>query len=578
MSTSPAQQRLAGLLRDWRAAFPWMRAAVLGGVLATVAAFVVIVASDRRYQVHAALHLAPHAAPSPHAWVEPLVYAADMTGAARPPLRWHTTTEKNRTIVHLEVESDQPAEARDWLNALGEKCIALHEADAGAAAPAPPFLEPFRRQRAALAAQIAESARELEALARSAGGLVLERRRELVTALATRREAWQQAAARHVAAHDAVALLLAAGAPKGTITPAEQQQAEQDDLTLQQDRKELEVKRIRIRRELDMATAAARSALPALRSALDRLRSAVAKQRKQPNELELAALLEQIEVDAGDYRAATTEFETGWNERAAALAARDAPDHAERLLDDQAALASLAVDHFFEVDKVVRSLDAQIEAIARDGEQLTVRLVIQNALRGAHAQVGLAGQRVRASVGAMIRDNNFRLDAACRSAAGLGRRIGRHRAATRATLQQQADRVAAEQHQTRIAQAREQQAVAATARDAALADVIATVEETLELDPPFVAVVQAGGRLEATRERVAGAKAELARLDERIAAAEPNAAPRVAGIEYTAAVAKPILPPGRILGRVVAAVVLSFLTAFAAVAATVVRLPDPARE
>ncbi len=574
MTIPPALQRFIMLLRASVRSVPWLRAGAIAVGLAMVAGIVIIVSGERRFRVRATVHVrtktnaetaaATHlgALLSPRTIIAAEEAAAEVRELVESRLRVHTELEHKAVTLELTAVTLRPERDRQRLDALGKAYVRRHNATTQPTPANPSIRTHLHGHRNGLHSKQAAVGAEIERLTPMSAGKTVEERKRLAALLTDRRRQWQQATGQHVAAVAVLDKLQAAPTPKGTVDPADRAQVETQDASLQQDEKALLDKLAQVHDELAKTIAAVKPAVITSTDALEKLETALSHQREAQADLEVAALLERMSVTVTDHRAAVEGFAQAWDKGASGLPKPNDVAQADALLARQAELERLVRDFRFEADPIEAKLRAQLEAIVGEGEERTQRIVIQNALRGSVHGVRDAGVRLSEVASGIVTADNFRLDAACRSASGLTRRIAARRERVLADLQRDADEQAAEQYATDIKEARAALAQRAEQRDRALADVVTTMQEIFELDAPFVAVLDAQALLKAARQQADAIDGELQRIERVLALPWPGDSPPDS-VEYVAATVEAIAPEQSRLGLALAAFALAAVVSLA---------------
>ena len=360
------------------------------------------------------------------------------------------------------------------------------------------------------------------------------------------------------------------------LTPfAERAEAEATSFALEQEREALLVRLLELYGELQRAKAAATPAIQALRETLDALDAAVTRQRKDKHGLALAATLERISVAVADFRAAATEFADAWKQQMDPLARPAKDTDALTLRARQTEIEALVADFRFATHPLRTELAEHVATIGAQGEALTQRLVIQNALRGPQHRVETAAAQLEEVIRGVVRRDNFKLDGASRTAEGLAERVRILRDDTAAELQTEADKRAAADHADQIEQARRERDRRDEAADSTLRALLDTLGELFEIDTPYAAALEARVRLTARSERLADLQRDLARLRPPPPREPKNVHPD--RLKYTLARFERIDNDADLISRILAAITATTATVFAVVMVVAFHLPGPDR-
>lgn len=580
MLTLAVVRRLANFLRRCVEPVAWARAAVVAILLSTLVAAGVIINHERQFRVHAVLEVTPPpnalAATDTHLTA---LLATEWRSGRRLPiesrLRIRPVASDATVTLHLEAITDTPETDRRNLDAL-VRAYTRHYANRSPTRPdESPALAEYRRRRTVLDAEIAKLTTQVEVLAPRTQGPVVERRRTLATELAQRRSAWQQAGEDQRRAAGVLSALAAAPIPAGTVSDTERTEAEATSFALEQEREALLVRLLELYGELQRAKTAATPAIRALRETLDALDVAVTRQRKDKHGLALAATLERISVAVADFRAAATDFAKAWKQRMDPLARPETDTDALTLRARQTAIEALVADFRFATHPLRTELTEHVATIGAQGEALTQRLVIQNALRGPQHRVETAAVQLEEAIRLVVRRDNFKLDGASRTAEGLAERVGKLRGDVADELQSEADKRAAANHANQIEQARRELDRRDEAEDSMLRALLDTLGELLEIDTPYAAALDARVRLTASSERLAALQRDLARLRPPPPSEPKDGQPDT--LSYTPARFERIDDDETLWRHVLAAVAASILAVFAVVMVVAFHLPGPDR-
>lgn len=363
---------------------------------------------------------------------------------------------------------------------------------------------------------------------------LLERWRALRSDFTTAREQLAEAAAGVDRLQTELVLSLEGSEPaRGIVGGEDRRRALESDPALQQDLRELGVRLSELKLHLLNVWQQSAGRLEQLRSATDDLLRTASQSdtaRLPPN---VRAAVEGVVSETELYRQTLGAFVDAWTGEFTTLQRLEVDPQSGELLDGYQRARSLLSDFLFAASQRLAALRSHVNTLGEQPSDNARHHVLQSNLTRAFQAAQSAHHRFEFAAGAIDTPDNFRLDAALRSARGLRRR-------TVEEMQRLEQRLQADA----IEKAKQQRAQALAEAEHAVERTRATSEQTIEqLFAVQDGLIQAVGlsegflhavlQAELAANRLQTAQADLARTEERLRelAASRQAAAADIGIE-----------------------------------------------
>jgi len=246
---------------------------------------------------------------------------------------------------------------------------------------------------------------------------------ELRTRLATGHATYAQNRERVREAEVQLAAIHAAPLPqKAAVDPDAREQAIRTDVEVQQDLRALRVQLAETRYQLVAVCEAASSMLDVLTTSAKSLEDLCAGEQVRSTSVELRRPVERIGQSAADYSALLAGFAQAWNQEGDRLRALEDDPRQAKIIDLQATLYNLLSGFVFQSSVPLTSIRDHVRAVSTaPGTPAGRHELASSLVRGLHA-LQSAHHRFEFTAGDIKPSNNFRLDAALRSAKGLRHR------------------------------------------------------------------------------------------------------------------------------------------------------------
>ena len=264
----------------------------------------------------------------------------------------------------------------------------------------------------------------------------------------------------------------------GIVSSEERQQAQMADEALQQDLRELVVNLTELKLHLLTVWQQSAGALERLTLAADDvIKTAAYDPRKLELEEADAGRVTSIETAANAYAETLNAFAEAWSQEFTTLRQLDVDPLSGEVLDVYYRVLRRLNDFLFHASKQLSTLRAAVDVLSADPRDTARHHVFQSDLVRAFHTMQAAHHRFEFAVDAIETPQNFRLDAAIKSARGLHRRSQERIRGIQQRLQAQALKRAKEQRVQELATVKEVFERARAATDETVNELIALQDE-----------------------------------------------------------------------------------------------------
>ena len=431
------------------------------------------------------------------------------------------TTDPEQMSLHLQVIGTRTGEAGRLVRAAAERY-----AERVNRVPADEALPTHFDDLAAWQAELRQTldARRAERTADTAALAALpasSERQEATTAADRLSQQLTDVAQTLADARSALAVLLAAEAPAGTVDPAAIEAALRLDAVYREDRREFHAAAEKFRTELAIGMVKQVGPAQAVHQTLTVCTESIAEQQGLDPPPALVAVLEGCAADAGRATRQLSSFTTQWREAVETVQRMDvSEDRVESAVvelvqrhSDAAASARRMAD---DAVRIVDEMGARIETLATAGDGSTREVVVAAVLRSDHVALKTAVEDLLQATEKIALVENVELDTHDRQLRGLRMRLDQRRELVTQRLQLDADRLARQRHNVRVEQARNDVLELEERRETQVVKLVGTLERLRELD--FAARRRAAivARIEQHDEAVMRLEAELANLERKL--------------------------------------------------------------
>ncbi|MFH0982105.1 MAG: hypothetical protein V2A79_11245 [Planctomycetota bacterium] len=435
------------------------------------------------------------------------------------PAPWRIGLDEPARRLHVEILSPDPGEARVSLEALGtafmDRIRGLVDQARSEPGPDEAVLLELRQRWSGELTALTGAMCQMEPTLSGADREAVEA--ELRRQLTTRRTACAQNRSRIQDAEAQLAALSAAPLPeRGPVDAEVRERALQADPEVQQDFRALRVQLAEARHQLLQVWDVAAPALEELTTAAGQLETLCGGGEIQSATVELRRAAERIGQSAADYRAPLSEFARAWTIEFNRL--RTLPDDLGQaeVIDVQTALNDALGGFLFQssaplaaIRDEVRALATASAAPAEHHEAVSALLRTFHAFQSAHHRLEFAAADARLS-------NNFRLEAALKSATGLRYRTRQRLAEIEERLSAQAlDELRAERER-RVAALQTQLHELRQTLDASVDTLLATQERVDEQAPVLQEFLQSKTAAGFYAPRIEDLRRDLRQIETRL--------------------------------------------------------------
>lgn len=367
-----------------------------------------------------------------------------------------------------------------------------------------------------------------------------------------------------------LAALAATDVPRGSVAPAQVEQALAQDAIYREDQQEFRAVALQYRTELAVALLQLDEPGKVIQKALAQLAATLEEQRALDPPADVAAALVECLTAVSATRARFNSFTLERQAGLDAVQKMAVGDDVGPLVAQQTTLADAAQRAGEEAGALVDSVGTRIEALGSGGDGGTRRVVVAAVLKADHDTVKSAAESFGAAAAKTTLAENFRLDAHDRKLRGLRMRLNSRREAINQQLQLEADRAAGEQYAAQVSAARDQVRESERRREELLADLVTALRRLRAADEAArrrdeVTVQRQQGQTE-----MAWLEARRAEMDRELTAAQQHApAPDRAEIGVPTVEA---VTPGRVRSAIIAGAV-AFAATWLLCALMVARIP-----
>ncbi len=264
----------------------------------------------------------------------------------------------------------------------------------------------------------------------------------------------------------------------GVVSSEERQQAQMADEALQQDLRELVVNLTELKLHLLTVWQQSAGALERLKLAVDDvIKTAAHDPRKLELEKADAGTVTSIETAANAYAETVNAFAEAWSREFTTLRQLDIDPLSGEVLDVYYRVLRRLNDFLFDASKQLSTLRAAVDVLSADPRDTARHHVFQSDLVRAFQTMQAAHHRFEFALDAIETPQNFRLDAAIKSARGLHRRSQERIRGIQQRLQAQALKRAKEQRIQELATVKEVFDRARAATDETVNELIALQDE-----------------------------------------------------------------------------------------------------
>jgi hypothetical protein len=268
---------------------------------------------------------------------------------------------------------------------------------------------------------------------------------------------------------------------RGSVAPAEIEQALARDTVYREDQQEFHAVALQYRTELAVALLQLDAPRKAMQKALSQLAATVEEQRGLDPPADVAAILDECLTTVSNAQARCASFAAEWQRGVDSVQAMVMGDDVAALVAQQGKMAEAARHAAEDADAVVDQVGARIEALS-GGDGGTRRVVVGAVLKADHEALKAASEPFGAAAAKTALTENTQLDAHDRKLRGLQMRLNNRREAVRQQLQQAADRTAREQQTAQVAETRAQVRDLERRREELLTDQAAALRELRAAD------------------------------------------------------------------------------------------------
>jgi len=348
-----------------------------------------------------------------------------------------------------------------------------------------------------------------------------------------------------------VANLLAEPDPThGLVSADRRREVLENDPALQQDLRELEVNLTELKLHLLNAWQTSSGALERLILATGDLIETTSAVQGNGGADDVLATVGDLARAAEDYRSLLTGFSEAWNREFTAVQRLKVDPYRGEMLNVYDRVRRLLNDFLFQASKRLSAMRSQLRRLDQGPSDSARHHVLQSNLMRAFQAVQGAHHGFEFAAAALETPDNFRMDAALKTARGLRRRSQARVRDTERRLQAEAAKRASRQHAERLAEARRTAQSLRDLADSAMSELLAVQDALNTSSTQKEAFLQ--GMLEVhvatTREQLL--EDDLARFENLIErlAAERTSAVRSADIEIVSCGVTG--PPVNIIGQI----------------------------
>jgi hypothetical protein len=433
---------------------------------------------------------------------------------------WWIDLDPQAAVLRVTLSTADRRQACSSLDRLAASFLQHHRTSLDRArtelAPDERLLTQLREERAAELAALTTGTQRIAASLPA--GDVAAATRSLREELAARRAAYAQNRRR---AQDLQAELDALGAAplpdRAPVDPEERERAIRADIEVQQDLKALRVQLAEVRHELSAVGLQTAPTIEAVGTTTEQFESLCNGPEARDAPVELRRAVERMGASVADYRTLLGEFARAWSVEFERLAA--APDDPRRpeVLDVQNALSEVLNGYSFGAAASLGAIREQVRVVSEASASPAEQHEFTSALLRTFHALQSAHQRLEFTAADVKPTNNFRLDAALKSAKGL-----RHRSQQRLTrideqlAQQALDALRAERERRMTALKEERDALRQTL-DGSVETLLAAQDEADAHAPALEQFVQGKTTAGVNAERIKTITAELQRIDRELA-------------------------------------------------------------
>ncbi len=362
-----------------------------------------------------------------------------------------------------------------------------------------------------------------------------------------------------------VARLLAEPDPThGLVSADRRREALESDAALQQDLRELEVNLTELKLHLLNAWQTSSGALERLTLATGELIETTLAVRGNGGSDDVVALVGDLTRAAEDYRNMLAGFSEAWNRGFTAVRRLKVDPHRGEMLNVYERVRRQLNDFLFQASKRFSAMRSQLRRLDEDPSDSARHHVLQSNLMRAFQAMQGAHHRFEFAATALETPDNFRMDAALKTAKGLRRRSQAHVRDTERRLQAEAAKRASRERAERLAGAQRTAQFLRDLTDLAVSELLAVQDHLNLSSEQKEAFLRSLLEVELATARERLLEDDLTRIEERIEqlATERTSAAQSADIEIVSCGVTG--PPVNVIGQVRLAGVVAAITLAAA--------------